>query len=53
MSSEFEGGVVPLAENSWTGLLALFLTQVNHKDGFCGCLDSLVKVIDSQDWVLY
>lgn len=42
-----------LAENSWRGLLAWFLTQVRLKNGLCSYLDSLVRLLDGQDLVQY
>lgn len=40
-----------LADHSWKRLLACFLTQVRVENGFCHCLDALVRHLGDQDLV--
>ena len=39
-----------LTENSWVGLLSWFLTHVSLENGLCSSLDSLLRLLDSQNW---
>lgn len=43
-SPEVGGEGVPLAENSWIGLITWFPTQVKLQGGFSSCLGSLVRL---------
>lgn len=45
---------MPLAENGWTRLLALFSTQMRLEDGLNGCLNSLwLGLLGVLDWALF